>query len=40
MPYTSGIGAGKRNIVAPDRCALDVSRHFQVAADPVAAADG
>jgi hypothetical protein len=39
VPYTSGIQAGMRNIVVQDQCALDFSEHFEIAADPVAAAD-
>ncbi|PZS26463.1 MAG: lipase [Pseudonocardiales bacterium] len=38
-PYTGGIQAGMRNIVVQDQCALDFSEHFQIAADPIAAAD-
>lgn len=38
-PYTSGIQTGMRNIVVQDQCALDLSEHFQIAADPIAAAD-
>ncbi|PZS20721.1 MAG: lipase [Pseudonocardiales bacterium] len=38
-PYSSGIQAGMHNIVVQDQCALDFSEHFQIAADPVAAAD-
>ncbi len=32
-PYTSGIEPGMTNIVVQDRCALDYSEHFQIAAD-------
>jgi len=39
QPYTSGIQAGMRNIVVQNQCTLDFSEHFQIAADPVAAAD-
>ena len=39
VPYTSGIQAGMRNIVVQDQCALDFSEHFEIAADPIAAAD-
>lgn len=38
QPYTSGIEPGMTNIVIQDKCALDFSEHFQIAADPVAAA--
>ena len=38
VPYTSGIEAGMRNIVVQDHCATDYSEHFEIAADPVAAA--
>jgi triacylglycerol lipase len=37
LPYTSGSEAGMRNIVLQDRCGIDFSEHFQIAADPVAA---
>lgn len=39
VPYTSGIQAGMRNITLQDQCGLDFSEHFEIAADPVAAAD-
>jgi triacylglycerol lipase len=32
-PYTSGIEAGMTNIVLQDRCALDLTEHFEIAAD-------
>jgi triacylglycerol lipase len=32
-PYTSGIEDGMTNIVVQDRCALDFTEHFQIAAD-------
>jgi triacylglycerol lipase len=32
-PYTSGIEAGMTNIVLQDRCALDFTEHFEIAAD-------
>jgi triacylglycerol lipase len=38
-PYTSGIQSGMTNIVLQDQCALDFTEHFEIAADPVAAAD-
>lgn len=38
-PYTSGIEAGMTNIVVQDQCGLDFTEHFEMAADPVAAAD-
>ncbi len=38
IPYTSGREAGMRNIVVQSRCATDYSEHFEIAADPVAAA--
>lgn len=38
FPYTSGIEKGMRNIVIQDKCALDFGEHFEIAADPVAAA--
>lgn len=37
-PYTSGSEPGMRNIVIQDRCAADLAEHFEIAADPVAAA--
>lgn len=37
-PYTSGIEPGMRNIVVQSRCAQDYAEHFEIAADPVAAA--
>jgi triacylglycerol lipase len=39
LPYTSGVQAGMRNIIVQDQCPLDFSEHFEIAADPVAAAD-
>jgi triacylglycerol lipase len=39
VPYTSGIEPGMRNIVLQQQCALDYAEHFEIAADPVAAAD-
>ena len=38
VPYTSGIEAGMTNITVQDRCGIDYSEHFQIVADPVAAA--
>ncbi len=38
VPYTSGLERGMRNIVVQDRCSTDYSEHFEIAADPVAAA--
>ncbi len=38
VPYTSGIEPGMTNLVVQDYCALDLSEHFQIVADPVAAA--
>ncbi|GAA1724830.1 esterase/lipase family protein [Aeromicrobium alkaliterrae] len=38
IPYTSGIEPGMTNYVVQDYCALDLSEHFQIVADPVAAA--
>jgi triacylglycerol lipase len=35
-PYTSGIEDGMTNVVVQDRCKLDYSEHFQIAADRVA----
>jgi len=32
-PYTSGIEPGMTNIVLQDRCALDYTEHFEIAAD-------
>ncbi len=32
-PYTSGIEAGMTNIVLQDRCKLDYTEHFEIAAD-------
>jgi triacylglycerol lipase len=39
QPYTSGIEPGMRNIVLQNQCGLDFTEHFQIVADPVAAAD-
>jgi triacylglycerol lipase len=33
LPYTSGREAGMTNIVLQDRCPLDFTEHFQIAAD-------
>lgn len=33
IPYTSGSEPGMTNIVVQDRCALDYSEHFEIAAD-------
>lgn len=38
VPYTSGIEAGMTNHVVQDYCRLDLAEHFQIVADPVAAA--
>jgi triacylglycerol lipase len=38
-PYTSGIEPGMTNIVVQNQCPLDLTEHFEIAADPVAAAD-
>jgi triacylglycerol lipase len=38
LPYTSGIEPGATNVVLQDKCMLDFSEHFEIAADPVAAA--
>jgi triacylglycerol lipase len=38
-PYTSGIEAGMTNIVVQSQCKIDYTEHFEIAADPVAAAD-
>ena len=32
-PYTSGIEPGMTNIVLQDKCALDYTEHFEIAAD-------
>ena len=32
-PYTSGIEDGMTNVVLQDRCPLDFTEHFQIAAD-------
>ena len=37
-PYTSGIESGMRNIDVQSKCAQDYAEHFEIAADPVAAA--
>jgi triacylglycerol lipase len=39
VPYTSGIEAGETTIVLQNQCPIDFTEHFQIAADPVAAAD-
>ncbi|MBO9524294.1 MAG: alpha/beta fold hydrolase [Nocardioidaceae bacterium] len=36
QPYTSGIEDGMTNVVIQDRCKLDYTEHFQIAADKVA----
>jgi triacylglycerol lipase len=33
VPYTSGIEPGMDNIVLQDRCPLDHTEHFEIAAD-------
>jgi triacylglycerol lipase len=38
-PYTSGIEPGMTNIVVQNQCGLDFTEHFEIASDPVAAAD-
>lgn len=38
QPYTSGIQAGMTNLLVQNYCALDFTEHFEMAADPVAAA--
>ena len=38
IPYTSGREKGMRNIVVQSRCEKDYAEHFEIAADPVAAA--
>ncbi len=38
IPYTSGIEPGMTNLVVQKYCPLDLSEHFQIVADPVAAA--
>lgn len=38
-PYTSGIEPGMTNIVVQNQCALDLTEHFEMAADPVASVD-
>ena len=38
IPYTSGIEPGMTNLIVQDYCGLDLSEHFQIVADPVAAA--
>lgn len=37
VPWTSGREPGMRNIVVQDLCKTDLSEHFEIAADPVAA---
>jgi triacylglycerol lipase len=37
VPWTSGREPGMRNIVVQDHCATDLTEHFEIAADPVAA---
>ena len=38
VPYTSGVQSGMTNLVVQDYCSLDLTEHFEIAADPVAAA--
>ena len=38
IPFTSGIDPAMTNHIVQDYCALDLSEHFQIVADPVAAA--
>jgi pimeloyl-ACP methyl ester carboxylesterase len=38
QPYTSGIQQGMRNLTVQDYCKTDYTEHFEIAADPVAAA--
>lgn len=38
QPYTSGIQNGMHNFTVQDYCKTDFSEHFEIAADPVAAA--
>ena len=38
VPYTSGIEPGMTNIVLQNACPLDLTDHFGILADPVAAA--
>ncbi len=38
VPYTSGRQKGMRNVVVQDHCDTDFTEHFEIAADPVAAA--
>ena len=38
VPYTSGIQQGMTNLVVQDYCKLDFAEHFEIVADPVAAA--
>jgi triacylglycerol esterase/lipase EstA (alpha/beta hydrolase family) len=38
QPYTSGIQDGMRNLTVQDYCKTDFTEHFEIAADPVAAA--
>lgn len=38
QPYTSGIEPGMTNHIVQDYCSLDLSEHFQIVADPIAAA--
>ena len=38
IPYTSGREKGMRNILVQSRCEKDYTEHFEIAADPVAAA--
>ncbi|MEO6886408.1 MAG: alpha/beta fold hydrolase [Jatrophihabitantaceae bacterium] len=38
QPYTSGIAAGMTNYTVQNFCGIDYTEHFEIAADPVAAA--
>jgi triacylglycerol lipase len=38
VPYTSGHQKGMRNVVVQNHCSTDFTEHFEMAADPVAAA--
>lgn len=38
VPYTSGREKGMKNVVVQDHCDTDFAEHFEIAADPVAAA--
>jgi triacylglycerol lipase len=39
VPYTSGIEPGMTNIVLQKQCHLDLTDHFEIVSDPVAAVD-